>query len=153
MSPAASQGNNKEAAQGAYHARLTPPDMETQACDKGVSSPNGACVSAKLEAHSRHPPCHPRIRCNSVTLEITPARNFPRNLASDFTHYLSERPEMTSHGGKPRKAKTTKGITLMKTKLVKSIMAPLVATCALVTMVAATAAGQGTPGGILQGTW
>ncbi len=30
----------------------------------------------------------------------------------------------------------------MKTKLVKSIMAPLVATCALVTMVAATAAGQ-----------
>src|SRR5438874_2209429 len=38
MSPAASQGNNKEAAQGAYHARLTAPDMETQACDKGVSS-------------------------------------------------------------------------------------------------------------------
>ena len=41
----------------------------------------------------------------------------------------------------------------MKTKLVKSIMAPLVATCALVTMVAATAAGQGTIGGTLQGTW
>jgi len=41
----------------------------------------------------------------------------------------------------------------MKTKLVKSIIAPLVAICALVTMVAATAAGQGTIGGTLQGTW
>src|SRR5947207_14067189 len=134
MSPAASQGNNKEAAQGAYHARLTPPDMETQACDKGVSSPNGACVSAKLEAHSRHPPCHPRIRCNSVSLEITPARNFPRNARPDFTEYLSERPEMSSHGEKPRKAKQRKETTLMKTKLVKSIMAPLVVACVLVPM-------------------
>src|SRR5437867_4017690 len=41
----------------------------------------------------------------------------------------------------------------MKTKLVKSIMAPLVVACALVTMVAATAAGQGTQGGRLEGTW
>ena len=46
----------------------------------------------------------------------------------------------------------------MKTKLVKSIMAPLLTACALVTMVAATAAGQGavgqgTVGGRLQGTW
>jgi len=41
----------------------------------------------------------------------------------------------------------------MKTKLVKGIMAPLVVACALVTMVAATAAGQGTIGGTLQGTW
>src|SRR5438552_16594038 len=41
----------------------------------------------------------------------------------------------------------------MKTKLVKSIMAPLVVACALVTMVAATASGQGTQGGRLQGTW
>src|SRR5204862_5236598 len=40
----------------------------------------------------------------------------------------------------------------MKTKLVKSIMAPLVAACALLTMVAATAFGQGTEGGQLQGT-
>jgi hypothetical protein len=32
--------------------------------------------------------------------------NFPRNLAPDFTHYLSERPELTSHRGKPKKAKT-----------------------------------------------
>src|SRR5438094_1930011 len=46
-----------------------------------------------------------------------------------------------------------KGITLMKTKLVKSIMAPLLGACALVTMVAPTAAGQGTIGGTLQGTW
>src|SRR3989442_8681268 len=41
----------------------------------------------------------------------------------------------------------------MKTKLVKSIMAPLVVACALLTMVAATATGQGTQGGQLQGTW
>src|SRR5436190_21675620 len=44
-------------------------------------------------------------------------------------------------------------IILMKTKLVKSIMAPLIVACALVTMVAPTAAGQGTIGGTLQGTW
>src|SRR5213592_4653561 len=41
----------------------------------------------------------------------------------------------------------------MKTKLVKGIMAPLVAVFALVTMVAPTASGQGTIGGSLQGTW
>jgi hypothetical protein len=41
----------------------------------------------------------------------------------------------------------------MKTKLLKSVMAPLVVACALVTMVAPTAAGQGTIGGTLQGTW
>src|SRR6266513_3604928 len=120
MSPAASQGNNKEAAQGAYHARLTPPDMETQACDKGVSSPHGACVSAKLEATSRHPPCHPGIRCNSVSLEITPARNFPRNARPNFTEYLSERPEMTSHDGKSTKAKTTKGNNTYENKINES---------------------------------
>jgi hypothetical protein len=57
---------------------------------------------------------------------------------------------MTRSHGRPKQQKE---ITLMKTKLVKSIMAPLVATCALVTMVAATAAGQGTIGGRLEGTW
>ena len=41
----------------------------------------------------------------------------------------------------------------MKTKLVKSIMAPLVVAFALLTMVAAPASGQGTQGGPLQGTW
>ena len=30
---------------------------------------------------------------------------FLRNAPANFTEYLSERPEMTSHGGKPRKAK------------------------------------------------
>src|SRR6266480_1569769 len=54
-----------------------------------------------------------------------------------------------SHG----RPKQRKEITLMKTKFVKNIMAPLVVACALVTMVAATAAGQGTIGGTLQGTW
>ena len=41
----------------------------------------------------------------------------------------------------------------MKTKLIKSVMAPLVVAWASLTMVVATASGQGTPGGILQGTW
>src|SRR5438477_10943272 len=41
----------------------------------------------------------------------------------------------------------------MKIKLVKSIMAPLVVACALVSMVTATATGQGTEAGRLQGTW
>src|SRR5437016_13405356 len=41
----------------------------------------------------------------------------------------------------------------MKTKLVKSIMASLVVACASLTMVAATATGQRTIGGTLQGTW
>jgi hypothetical protein len=41
----------------------------------------------------------------------------------------------------------------MKTKSVKNIMAPLVGACALVTMVAATASGQGTEGGRIQGMW
>src|SRR5438445_2032180 len=41
----------------------------------------------------------------------------------------------------------------MKTKLVNRILARLVVACALVPMVAATATGQGTQGGQLQGTW
>ena len=41
----------------------------------------------------------------------------------------------------------------MKTRLVKSVMAPLVVACALVSMIATTAAGQGARGGRLQGTW
>ena len=40
----------------------------------------------------------------------------------------------------------------MKTKLVKSIMASLVVACALVSMLAATATAQGTPGATLKGT-
>ncbi len=43
-----------------------------------------------------------------------------------------------------------KEMTLMKIKLVKNIMAPLVVACAFV---AATAFGQGTQGGRLEGTW
>ena len=41
----------------------------------------------------------------------------------------------------------------MKTKLIKSIMAPLVVACALVPMVASTATRAGAEGGRLQGTW
>jgi hypothetical protein len=52
-----------------------------------------------------------------------------------------------------RTTKLEKEITLMKTQLLKTIMAPLVVACALVTMVAPTATGQGHAGGKLQGTW
>jgi hypothetical protein len=41
----------------------------------------------------------------------------------------------------------------MKAKLLKNIMAPLLVACALVTLVAPTATGQGTEGGRLEGTW
>src|SRR6266566_8285903 len=54
-----------------------------------------------------------------------------------------------SHG----RPKQRKEITLMKTKLVKSMMAFLVVACASLTMIVATATGQGTQGGTLQGTW
>ena len=41
----------------------------------------------------------------------------------------------------------------MKTQLLKTIIAPLVVACALVTMVAPTATGQGRAGGKLEGAW
>src|SRR4030095_9876632 len=41
----------------------------------------------------------------------------------------------------------------MKMKLVKSIMTSLLFACGLLPMVAATAAGQGTQGGRIQGVW
>src|SRR5438105_14471727 len=56
---------------------------------------------------------------------------------------------MTRSHGRPKQQKE---ITLMKIKLVNSIMAPVVIACASVTMVAVTATGQGTPVGTLQGT-
>jgi hypothetical protein len=53
-----------------------------------------------------------------------------------------------------RRPKQQKETTLMKTKLVRSIMAPLLVACALVTVVAAESApGEGAAGGKLQGTW
>jgi hypothetical protein len=42
---------------------------------------------------------------------------------------------------------------IMKTKLVKSMMAPLLGACALVTLVAAESAPRDAVGGRLQGTW
>jgi hypothetical protein len=57
---------------------------------------------------------------------------------------------MRSHG----RPKQRKKITVMKTKLVKSIMASLLGACALVTVVAAEKApGEGPAGGRLEGTW
>jgi hypothetical protein len=38
--------------------------------------------------------------------------NFPRNLAPDFLQYMAERPEMTSHDGMSKKAKTTNKMKL-----------------------------------------
>jgi hypothetical protein len=80
-------------------------------------APNGACVSAMLEAYSRRPPRHPRIRCSSMSLEITPTRNFPGNAPPNFTEYLSERPEMIPHDEKLKKAKTIKGNNTYENKI------------------------------------
>jgi hypothetical protein len=35
--------------------------------------------------------------------------NFPRNLAPDFTQYISERPEMSSQDEESKKVRTMKG--------------------------------------------
>src|SRR6478736_3392662 len=52
-----------------------------------------------------------------------------------------------------RRPKQRKKITLMRTKLVKSIMAPLLFACTLTTLVATERAPRGAVGGKLQGTW
>jgi hypothetical protein len=44
---------------------------------------------------------------------------FPRNLAPDFTHYLSERPEMSSQDESSRKAKPTRKKNKMAEKKAK----------------------------------
>src|SRR2546426_851318 len=41
--------------------------------------------------------------------DLTRRSHFPRKASKNFTQYFSERPKMTSHRGKPNKAKTTKG--------------------------------------------
>jgi hypothetical protein len=58
-----------------------------------------------------------------------------------------------NEGQNNKKKLERREITLMKTKLIKSIMAPLMISCVLLPMVAATASGQGTQGGRLEGTW
>jgi hypothetical protein len=53
-----------------------------------------------------------------------------------------------------RRPKQEKEITLMKTKLVRNIMAPLLFACALATLVAAERVPRdGTQGGRIQGVW
>jgi len=42
------------------------------------------------------------VRLDHVALtDLTHSRIFPRNVAPDFTHYFSERPEMSSYNMKP----------------------------------------------------
>jgi hypothetical protein len=45
------------------------------------------------------------------------AQTFARNVGPNLTEYLSERPEMSSHGEKSRKAKTTKGYNTYEHKI------------------------------------
>jgi len=45
------------------------------------------------------------------------AQTFARNVGPNLTEYLSERPEMSSHGEKSRKAKTTKGYNTYEYKI------------------------------------
>jgi hypothetical protein len=47
---------------------------------------------------------------------------FSHHLASDFTHYLSERPEMSSQDESSRKAKTTRKKNKMAQKKAKKII-------------------------------
>jgi len=42
--------------------------------------------------------------------------NFPRNTRPNLAQYISEQPEVTSHGEKPKKAKTTKRKSSTSTK-------------------------------------
>jgi hypothetical protein len=43
--------------------------------------------------------------------------HFLRNARPNPAEYLGERPEMTSHGGKPKKAKTMKGNNTYENKI------------------------------------
>ena len=55
------------------------------------------------------------VRFDQVAHFIVNARSYlPRNLAPDFTQYLSERPEMSSQDESSRKAKTTRKKNKMK---------------------------------------
>jgi hypothetical protein len=48
--------------------------------------------------------------------------SFSRNLVPDFTHYLTERPEMTSQDESSRKAKTTRKKNKMAQKKAKKMI-------------------------------
>ena len=105
-------------------------------------------VSFCLRTHPRHP-------------RFLIFKTFPRYLAPDFTHYISERPEITSHDEnyrRPNKKKKKETIT-MKTTLTKTIMRSLAFTCALGCLVAAIALGTSgvasaqAPERTIQGVW
>ena len=49
---------------------------------------------------------------------------FSRNLARDFTHYLSEQPEMSSHDEASKKGQNSgRKLNKMKTRIVSTILA------------------------------
>jgi len=54
--------------------------------------------------------------------------NFPRNTRPNLAQYISEQPELTSHGEKPKKAKTTKGKLKMKHNKIISVAIALCVT-------------------------
>src|SRR5215510_7037673 len=58
--------------------------------------------------------CQTPVTNPSVSSAQSVIRIFPRNEPANPAEYVSERPEMTSHGGRPRKAKTMKGNNNMK---------------------------------------
>jgi hypothetical protein len=56
------------------------------------------------------------VRFDPVALtDLTHFRIFPRNLAPDFTHYLSEQPEMSSHDEASKKGQNNES-KIMKQK-------------------------------------
>jgi len=57
-----------------------------------------------------------------VAVIIVKPKLLPRNLAPPFTHYLSERPDMSSQNESSRKAKTTKKKNKMKERKAKTTL-------------------------------
>jgi hypothetical protein len=62
------------------------------------------------------------VRLDHVALtDLTHFRIYPRNLTPDFTHYFSERSEMSLNNEKSKKAKTMNG-NKMKAKIISKIL-------------------------------
>src|SRR5206468_10618169 len=57
---------------------------------------------------------------------VPPLLNLPRNLAPDFTHYISERPEMSSQRREIKESQNKKEkLIIMKTKIIKNLVLSL----------------------------
>jgi hypothetical protein len=64
------------------------------------------------------------VRFDHIALtDLTHFRIFPRNLAPDFTHYLSEQPGMSSHDEASKKGQNSgRKLNKMKTRIISKIL-------------------------------